>query len=84
METDTSKQYFDLANDESIAQGGYGTLNARATLESPGGRWSVSGWCRNLTDKLYWTDAVNLEALGFDYRHPDVPRMYGVDLTVRF
>jgi iron complex outermembrane recepter protein len=79
-----SKQYFDLANDESIAQGGYGTLNARATLEAPGRRWSLSGWCRNLTDKLYWTDAVNLEALGFDYRHRSVPRMYGADLTVRF
>lgn len=80
----SSKQYFDLANDESIAQGGYGTLNARATLQASDDRWSVSGWCRNVTDKLYWTDAVNLEALGFDYRHRDVPRMYGVDLTLRF
>jgi len=79
-----SKEYFDLANDESIAQGGYGTLNARATLQAPGDRWSVSGWCRNLTNRLYWTDAVNLEALGFDYRHRNVPRMYGVDLTLRF
>ncbi|MGH8258715.1 MAG: TonB-dependent receptor domain-containing protein, partial [Steroidobacteraceae bacterium] len=79
-----SKQYFDLGNDESIAQGGYGTLNTRATLEAPGRRWSVSGWCSNVTDKLYWTDATNVEALGFDYRHRDVPRMVGVDLTVRY
>ncbi|MGH8148715.1 MAG: TonB-dependent receptor [Steroidobacteraceae bacterium] len=79
-----SKQFFDLANDASIAQGGYGTLNARATLEAPGDRWQVSGWCRNFTDKLYWTYATNLEALGFDYEHRDVPRMYGVDVTVHF
>lgn len=80
----SSKQYFDLANDDSIDQGGYGTLDARATLEAPDKRWSLSGWCRNLTDKLYWTYATNLEALGFDYRQRDVPRMYGVDVTVHF
>jgi iron complex outermembrane recepter protein len=78
-----SKEYFDLADDESIAEGGYGALNARATLRASRDRWSVSGWCRNLTDKLYWTDAVNLQALGFDYRHRSVPRMYGIDLTLR-
>lgn len=83
-ETFDSKQYFEFLNEPRLAQGGYGLLNARATLTSSNDRWEVSAWARNLADKLYFTNEVDLQGLGYDYRHRGEPRMYGADVTYRF
>ncbi|HVS77997.1 MAG TPA: TonB-dependent receptor, partial [Steroidobacteraceae bacterium] len=83
-DTYDSQQYFEFLNEPRLAQGGYSLLNARATLDSSNGRWEVSTWVRNLADKLYFTNEVDLQGLGYDYRHRGEPRMYGADVTYRF
>ncbi len=80
-----SKQYFELVNEDRIAQDGYAILNARLMLHSPiGSSWEVGAWIRNMTDRFYLTSAADLQSLGFDYRHRGVPRTFGVDATYRF
>jgi len=79
-----SKQYFEIANLDRIDQGGYGLVNARFAFNGVDNKWGVGVWGRNLANKFYFTSAANLEALGFDYRHIGIPRMYGADASYRF
>jgi iron complex outermembrane receptor protein len=81
----SSKQYFELQNEDRIAQVRYALFNARLMLHSvAGNKWELGAWGRNLTNKFYLTSAADLQSIGFDYRHRGVPRTYGVDATYRF
>lgn len=80
----SSKQYFEIVNIDRIAQGGYGLLNARISFHSVDNKWEMGAWGSNLTNRFYFTSAANLQALGFDYRHIGIPRMYGLDASYRF
>lgn len=80
-----SKQYFELVNEDRIAQDRYAILNARLMIHSPmGSSWEVGAWIRNMTNRFYLTSAADLQSLGFDYRHRGVPRTFGLDATYRF
>jgi len=79
-----SKQYFELLNEDRIAQDAYAILNARVAYHGGGERWEVGVWGRNLADKYYLTNAVDLQALGYDYEHRGLPRMYGIDASYHF
>jgi len=79
-----SKQYFELRNEERIAQDAYTILNARVMLRGDGGKWELGAWGRNLGDKFFLTNAVDVQGFGFDYRHRGVPRMYGFDASYHF
>ena len=80
-----TKQYFELLNEDRIAQVTYALVNARLMLHpATGSKWEFAAWGRNLTDKFYLTSAADLQALGFDYRHRGVPKTYGIDATYRF
>jgi iron complex outermembrane receptor protein len=80
-----SKQYFELLNEDRIAQVTYALVNARLMVHPvSGSKWELGFWGRNLTDKFYLTSAADLQSIGFDYRHRGVPRTYGVDATYRF
>jgi iron complex outermembrane receptor protein len=79
-----SKQYFELVNENRIAQVPYGLLNARITLFGPGDKWHLAFWDNNLTDHFYLTNAYDLQSLGFDYLHRGLPREFGVDAGYHF
>jgi len=79
-----SKQYFELYNEDRIAQQSYEIVNGRLAWHGGDDRWEVGVWGNNLFDRYYLTNAYDLQALGFDYLHRGVPRMYGVDATYRF
>ena len=79
-----SKQYLALPNEDAISQGGYALLNGRLSLKSGGGSWEVGVWGRNIADRFYLTNAVDVQGFGFDYRHVGTPRMYGVDAQYHF
>ena len=74
-----SKQYLALPNEDAISQGGYSLLNGRLSLASGDDKWDVGIWGRNIADKFYLTNAVDVQGFGFDYRHVGTPRMFGVD-----
>jgi iron complex outermembrane receptor protein len=44
----------------------------------------VGVWGRNIADRFYLTNAVDVQGFGFDYRHVGTPRMYGVDAQYHF
>jgi iron complex outermembrane receptor protein len=78
------KQYLALPNEEAIAQGAYALVNARLSLKSDSDRWEAGIWARNLGDKFYLTNAVDVQGFGFDYRHRGTPRMMGADISFKF
>ncbi len=79
-----SKQYLALPNEDAISQGGYSLLNGRLSLVSADDKWDVGVWGRNMANKFYLTNAVDVQGFGFDYRHVGTPRMYGVDAHYHF
>jgi iron complex outermembrane recepter protein len=79
-----SKQYLALPNEDPISQGGYALLNGRLSLKSGDGSWELGIWGRNLADRFYLTNAVDVQGFGFDYRHVGTPRMYGGDVQYHF
>jgi iron complex outermembrane receptor protein len=79
-----SKQYLALPNENAISQGGYSLLNGRLSLLSADDKWEVGAWGRNIADKFYLTNAVDVQGFGFDYRHIGTPRMFGFDAHYHF
>lgn len=79
-----SKQFLALPNEDPIAQGGYALVNGRLSLRSGDGAWEVGVWGRNIANRFYLTNAVDVQGFGFDYRHVGTPRMYGVDAQYHF
>lgn len=80
----SAKQYLALPQEDAISQKAYSLVNARIALHDSSDRWDVGLWGNNLGNTFYLTNAVDLQGLGYDYRHRGVPRTYGVDATYRF
>jgi outer membrane receptor protein involved in Fe transport len=59
-------------------------VNARLSLKSDSDHWEAGIWGRNLGDKFYLTNAVDVQGFGFDYRHRGTPRMMGADISFKF
>jgi hypothetical protein len=65
----------------TFAIDGFGTLDLRAGIESPAGRWRVSVWGRNVTDKYYWNNAVR--ASDTVVRYAGDPATFGISASYR-
>jgi iron complex outermembrane receptor protein len=79
-----SKQYFELVNENRIAQVPYGLLNGRISWHGPGEKWEVGLWDKNITNHFYLTNAYDLQSLGFDYLHRGIPKEFGIDAGYHF
>ena len=79
-----SKEYFELVNENRIAQDRYALANARISWHDASEKWEVAAWDKNISNHFYLTNAYDLQALGFDYQHRGLPRMYGVDASYYF
>lgn len=80
-----SKIYFEVPNTEAISQDGVLLVNLRAGVSFAEGRYEISGFMRNATNKNYLLDAGNTGgAFGIPTYIPAEPRFYGVQLTGRF
>jgi iron complex outermembrane receptor protein len=80
----TSKQYFDVFENDAQSQTSYGLLNGSLTFESADQRWGASLWAKNLLDKVYYAYRVQVDTTGSNYQHPGAPRMFGASLNHRF
>ena len=80
----SAKQYLALPQEDAISQKAYSLLNARLSLHGVTDNWELGLWGNNLGNTFYLTNAVDLQGLGYDYRHRGIPRTYGVDATYRF
>lgn len=71
------KQFWDPEN--STSRSSFQLVNLRGGIESEDGRWAVTGYVRNLTDKKY-----NAEFVSGGFVAPGEPRTYGIELRGRF
>ena len=66
-----------------LGEGDYWLFNARVSYDQ--GPWTVAAWGKNLTDKLYYPNAINVEgSYGSDYRIRAAPRTFGVEVGMKF
>ena len=79
-----SDTLFSLTQDPNTIQDGYVIANARATLASPGSRYEVALWGRNLFDVDYAETIFSTPVLGGYSQFQAIDRQLGVELRVRF
>jgi iron complex outermembrane recepter protein len=68
----------------SVAQDGYGLLNARVVLEPESQSWSIALHGTNLTDQFYVNQALNITQEGWAFGQAGRPREVGVTFTTNF
>ena len=76
--------YFDfspVAETEWLKQDAYAVLNARVAYSSADGGFELGLWCRNLTDSIYYEDAV-IQTASSRVSYAD-PRTWGIDFKLR-
>lgn len=78
--------YFTEFNNGDAQQDAYGILNLSAGYEGDGGGWSVTGWVRNATDELVYSNNIITAPLYGSIRVGSLlpPRTYGVTVSVKF
>ena len=82
----TSRIYFSEFNDPILGMGPYGKLNAFVRYDSASGNWALTGWGKNLTNKLIASsNTLGIALWGFPiYGAFEPPATYGVTLSVKF
>jgi outer membrane receptor protein involved in Fe transport len=77
--------FFEVPNNPLIANDKTTLVNIRGGVRDPDGRWEVLGYVTNLTGKEYLLDAGNTGgAFGYPTFIRGLPRLYGVEATIRF
>lgn len=81
-----SKVYFTEFNNYDAEQKGYALLNAGVTYHSPGDRYSVGVWVKNITDEYVVANAIVTAATFAFVRVGSLapPRTYGLTAAVNF
>lgn len=80
----TSKQYFELFNNDALAQRKYTLVNGRIAYTSENGKYGVSVWAKNIFNRLYRTAGIDATGLGFLAHYLGEPRTYGLTFDARF
>jgi len=79
-----SKFYNNPENDIRSGGRGYFIWNAAVGIEEPDGRWSLSAFVRNASNKAYNLGGLNLSGFGFYQNRFGTPRTFGIALAYRF
>ena len=79
--------YFNFFNQPLLSQASYGLLNVSATLNSADGKWQLTGFSNNATDKRYWSNiqfGTALAAVPYVNGMIGEPRTYGFKIARLF
>ncbi len=79
-----SKIYFNIFQDDLASQGDYWLLNARVASEFAEGRWVLSLFGRNLTDKDYAQSNLRIESQVGNLFFFGAPRTWGFQVSLRY
>ncbi len=79
-----SKFFNDVANNETVAQGAYGLINARVSYLMPSGSWELSLFGTNLADEEYLEHGLFPAAFGPAIGTAGRPREWGASARYRF
>jgi iron complex outermembrane recepter protein len=81
----TTRQYFDLFKDPAISQPGFALMNGHLTYALPAAGFSVDLWAKNIFDKYYYRQAINLlSGFGYNYYQLGDPRTFGISFRYNF
>jgi iron complex outermembrane recepter protein len=82
----SSNFFFSPFNDPDLSSGNFGLFNASLGLTMPDGRWRLSLFGRNLTDKTYLAHGIDGLSESFDLKTAQLaaPRQYGIALSWRY
>jgi iron complex outermembrane recepter protein len=82
----SSNLFFTPFNDPDLQTGNVGLFNASATIASNDGRWTLSGYGRNLGNKHYLAHGIDGLSNFFDLKTGQLaaPRQYGVTIGWRY
>jgi iron complex outermembrane receptor protein len=79
-----SKQYHTEFNDDRLAQDAYTLIDANILYGSPGNRYTVNLWAKNLTNKLVWAGSYAVATSRTIGGTLMPPRTYGVTAGFNF
>ncbi len=79
-----SKVFFSTSNSPLLAQDGYGLWNARVSLAETDDRWEIAAQVRNITDRVYRTEAFDFSSSGYNLYIFGAPRTWELSATLRF
>ncbi len=79
-----SEQYHSEFNDERMASDDYTILDAYVLYTSPGERYSVNLWGKNLTDEFVWAGSYAVASTRTIGGTLLPPRTYGMTMSVKF
>ena len=79
-----SKQYFELMNEDRIAQKGYVVVNGRVAYRSGDGQYGIAAWAKNLFNRYYFRSSIDVTGFGFDFFQVGEPRTYGITADMKF
>jgi iron complex outermembrane recepter protein len=69
-------------NDPALAIDAYALLDLRAGIEGADGRWKLTVWGKNITNKYYWVNVLKVQdTLN---RYAGRPATYGATFTVKY
>ncbi|ABQ67897.1 TonB-dependent receptor [Rhizorhabdus wittichii RW1] len=79
-----SSQFFEIANRPIFREPGYALVNARLAFAPTGGAWEIAFWAKNLFDKRYRVDMIEVTAAGAALNAYGEPRTYGASARYTF
>ncbi|MGA0601261.1 TonB-dependent receptor [Caulobacter sp. KR2-114] len=80
----TSKQYFDVFNNEAQSQSSYALFGGRVAYIPANKPIELAVWAKNIGNKYYYTSRIDVSGVGFNYQHLGEPRTFGVTATYRY
>ncbi len=80
-----SHQFFDISDDPFVSQAGYWLANARATYTFGQGQYQIAAFVRNLFNKHYLVDGINLtNPFGLVQDVVGLPRFVGINFSLHY
>jgi len=78
-----SEVFHDPANNEEIAEDGYGLFNARLKWTNAAGNMDITAFVKNITDEEYLVSGVDFSELDYFLGYFGPPRTWGLSISVR-
>lgn len=79
-----SRVFHEQFNLLELSQEAFTLVNARITFQAAHGRYTVSAWGKNLTDKEWFNTSLRGTDFGGAFRVLDLPRTYGLTVGMNF
>jgi iron complex outermembrane receptor protein len=76
--------YLEGTNSEVSLESAYAVWNASVSYSSPGDRFTLTAWCRNVGDEAYRIYNLDLGLLGFVQQVYGPPRQFGLTAAIKW